>query len=58
MSGANLPLINDERPWTFLEELKSIQVEEYVDPPELHQALSAVMTGGYFIFHGEFLPFA
>jgi hypothetical protein len=27
MSGANLPLINDERPWTFLEELKSIQVE-------------------------------
>ena len=57
MSGSNLPSINDGQPWTFLEEIKTLIVEEYVDPPEFHVALSAVLTDGYFVFHGEMLPF-
>lgn len=57
LSGANLPVIKEDQPWTFLEELKSLQAEEYVDPPEFHQAVSAVLIDGYFIFHGEMLPY-
>jgi hypothetical protein len=57
MSGANLPTIVEGQPWTLLEEIKALKVEEYVDPPEFHQAVSAVMTDGYFIFHGEMVPF-
>ena len=57
MSGSNLPIPNEGQQWDFLEEIKTIKVEEYVDPPEFHQAVSAVLTDGYFIFHGEMLPF-
>ena len=31
-------------------------VDEYVEPPEFHQAVSAVLTDGYFVFHAEMLP--
>jgi hypothetical protein len=55
LSGECLPPINDGQPWTFLEEIKGLVVEEYVDPPEFHQAVSAVLTDGYFVFHGEML---
>src|SRR6478752_6910388 len=38
MSGSNLPIPNEGQQWDFLEEIKTIKVEEYVDPPEFHQA--------------------
>lgn len=57
LAGKNLPMPIEGQEWTFLEEIKHIKVEEYVDPPEFHQAVSAVLEHGYFIFHAEMMPF-
>jgi hypothetical protein len=55
-AGSNLPAVLDGRDWSFVEEIKGIRVEEYADPPEFHEALSAVLDRGYFIFHAEMAP--
>jgi len=57
MSGSILPIPNEGQQWDLLEEIRTIKVEEYVEPPEFHQAVSAVLTDGYFVLHGEMLSF-